>query len=215
MLPAPAALVDLLVPVRCPACSAVAGAAGVCGACRVAMDELLLGDRGAEELADGVLAVGGWAYGGVVARLVRGMKVGQRWAAAPALGRRLRAELGLPAPLEVATTWVPSSRRRRRARGFELPRLLAGPGAVRLLAETGDRPDQTALDPSARRALPPGSFRALRPAPHAVVLIDDVRTTGATARAAALALRGAGAARVLVATLAVAGTHARTGARQG
>lgn len=205
----PAAVADLLVPVRCPACPGRAGAAGLCAACRGALDALRLGDLGREELADGVLAAGGWAYAGAVARAVRGMKAGGRWAAAPALGRLLRAELGLPGPREVATTWVPSPARRRRARGFELPRLLAGAGAVGLLAATGDLPDQTALDPARRRALPAGAFRATGTVPAAVVLVDDVRTTGATALAAAGALRAAGARRVLVATLAVAGDRAR------
>jgi len=207
-----AAVADLLLPVGCPACPGRAGTAGVCAACRVALDALRLGDRGREELADGVLAAGGWAYDGAVARAVRGFKAGGRWAAAPALGRLLRAELGLPGPREVVTTWVPSPPRRRRARGFELPRLLAGAGAVALLAATGDRPEQTALDPGGRRALPAGAFRATGPVPAAVVLVDDVRTTGATALAAAGALRAAGARRVLVATLAVAGDRARAGA---
>ncbi len=54
-----------------------------------------------------------------------------------------------------------------------------------LLAATGDLPDQTALDPAGRRALPADAFRATRPVPAAVVLVDDVRTTGATALAAA------------------------------
>ena len=42
-----------------------------------------------------------------------------------------------------------------------------------------------------------------------MVLVDDVRTTGATATAAALALRAAGARRVLVVTFAVGGDEAR------
>ncbi|MGI8874273.1 MAG: hypothetical protein ACR2KP_08095 [Egibacteraceae bacterium] len=40
-------------------------------------------------------------------------------------------------------------------------------------------------------------------------MVDDVRTTGGTALAAAAALRTAGARRVLVATFAVAGQDAR------
>jgi len=205
-------VLDLLVPVGCPGCAAVAGPAGVCPACRAGLDEVALGDRGEEELADGVLAVGGWAYAEVAARIVRGLKVGERWAAAPALGRLLRARLGVPDARAVPTTWVPSSPRRRRARGFELPRLLAGPGARPLLAAAAERPDQTDLDPAARRALSTTAFRATARAPGAVILVDDVRTTGATARAAATALRAAGAERVLVVTFAVAGDTARRSA---
>ena len=104
-------------------------------------------------------------------------------------------------------------RARLRRRGFELPRLLAGSTAVSLLEEVAERTDQTALDPVARRAAPTGAFRPRRPSPTAVILVDDVRTTGATARAAATALRTAGADRVLVVTLAVAGDQARRHAR--
>jgi predicted amidophosphoribosyltransferase len=137
------------------------------------------------------------------------MKVGGRWAAASWLGAALRRRLGLPSPSEMPTTWVPSTSRRRRERGIELPRLLAGPGAVSLLAATGERPDQTTLSARARRGSRHGAFRAPGPVPPSVVVVDDVRTTGATATAAAEALRAAGARRVVVATFAVGGDDPR------
>ncbi len=47
-----------------------------------------------------------------------------------------------------------------------------------------------------------GAFAATRPVRGTVVLVDDVYTTGATAGAAATALRRAGAARIEVLSLA-------------
>jgi predicted amidophosphoribosyltransferase len=152
------------------------------------------------------LAVGLYQYAGPVAAAVRAIKAGGYYAAARGLAERMRGRLGLPAG--VSMTWVPSSKRRLKERGFDLPQLLAGPDARSLLSRIADRPDQTTLDPVRRRQNPWGSFAPLGCAPSAVVLVDDVRTTGATAVAAATVLRSAGAHRVLVATLAVAGGQA-------
>ena len=59
------------------------------------------------------------------------------------------------------------------------------------------------LSEGERQANVAGAFRAPRPLEgEALVLVDDVLTTGATARAAASALRAAGAGRVDVLTLA-------------
>lgn len=204
----PASVLELLVPRRCAGCRFPSPAA-LCPACRDAAEPFALADLGREELAEGVLAVACYAYAGVVAEAVRGMKVrGQRRVAAE-LGTLLRSRLRLPGPAEgVSVTWVPSTPRRLRQRGVELTRLLAGPEAQDLLERVVERPDQTRLDHVGRRYSPAGAFRARGPAPARVVLVDDIRTTGATATAAALALREAGAERVLVATLALAGDAA-------
>ena len=72
-------------------------------------------------------------------------------------------------------------------------------GLVRLR----DTPPQTGLSAAARRRNVAGAFRASRSfAGLEVVLIDDVLTTGATARACAKALRQAGARRVGLLTAA-------------
>jgi predicted amidophosphoribosyltransferase len=199
---------DFLLPVLCVACGA-AGSGALCRHCSLRLHSYALPDLGAERLADGVIAVGAYAYDGVVADIVRGVKIGGSWAAAAHLGEIMRARLGLPPPETVPVTWVPSSRKRRRERGFELPRLLAGRRAMPLLSARGQRPDQTSLDAAARLRNQRGAFAARGHAPPAVTLIDDVRTTGATATAAALALRAAGARRVVVATFAVSGDSAR------
>jgi predicted amidophosphoribosyltransferase len=192
--------------------------AALCPPCLADAGRLVLPDLGFRWLDDGVAAVGVFAYSGVVRDALRGVKAGGRHAAAAGLGRLLRARLaptlaaGGPRWTGAAVTWVPSTPRRRRERGAEITRLLAGPAAVALLRRVTERPDQTVLSARQRRASPAGAFAALTRAPPAVVLVDDVRTTGATAAAAAACLRAAGAGRVLVATLAVGGDDARAAA---
>lgn len=207
-------VLDLLLPPRCPACG-VPSRDALCPGCLDAASKLALPGYGREVLNDDVVAIGAYAYDGVIRDAIRAMKASGQHASAAGMGALMRRQLDLPAMRRGwAVTWVPSSRRRLRQRGVELTKLLAGPSAVPLLRRIADRPDQTGLDPKQRRSSPIGSFRALQPSPPAVLLVDDVRTTGATALDAAEALKEAGARRVLVATLAVGGDQARRRSRQ-
>ncbi len=74
--------------------------------------------------------------------------------------------------------------------------------AARLLERTRRRGRQTGLTRAERRANVQGAFVARTAVPRVVLLIDDVYTTGASADAAASALRAAGATRVHVVTFA-------------
>jgi predicted amidophosphoribosyltransferase len=204
------AVLDLLLPSRCPACNVPVRTDVWCPGCRAALVALALPDGGVEDLDEGVRAVGAYAYEGVARDSILAVKVHGRHEALRGMSAVLRTRLRLPAPAaDLAVTWVPTAPRALRSRGVDVPRVLAGAGAVRLLRCAREGPDQTDLDAATRRTAKHGAFVAVGAAPRAVVLIDDVRTTGATALDAASALRAAGAERVLVATFAVAGDEAR------
>jgi predicted amidophosphoribosyltransferase len=208
-------VLDLLLPTRCAACTAVCRAVW-CPRCRAEVVSLALPTGWVVDLEAGVRAVGAYAYTGAVRDTIVSVKVRGQHAPLPALGALMRARLRLDdLPTGTLLTWVPTAPAARRARGFDVPRVLAGASAVQLLTVRSRRvaeADQTELEATARRRGKVGTFAALGSAPPCVVLVDDVRTTGATAVAAAGALQAAGARRVLVATLAVGGDDARLAA---
>jgi predicted amidophosphoribosyltransferase len=98
--------------------------------------------------------------------------------------------------------WAPTSKARRRQRGFDPAEVLARPAARRLhvparpvLVRVGGGA-QTGRDLAARTGDPP-RFVARRRVQGAVLLVDDVLTTGTTLASAAAVLRHAGARRVV------------------
>ncbi len=107
---------------------------------------------------------------------------------------------------------VPSHWRRRLWRGFDQAAVLArelsrhlGVPVAEALRRTRHTDPQAGLARRQRRLNVRGCFRAAAPETvrgRRVLLIDDVLTTGATANAAAAALKEAGAARIGVFTLA-------------
>jgi predicted amidophosphoribosyltransferase len=125
--------------------------------------------------------------------------------------RRLAAEAAalvrdtVPRPSVDVLAFVPPDGDRRLERGhhpaerfahelgsvWELP--VAG-----LLERVGTSTRQRGLSLGERRRNVRRAFRAVRPAPRSVCLVDDVYTSGSTASAAATALRKAGARRVEV-----------------
>ena len=118
-----------------------------------------------------------------------------------------------PLPALDAVTWIPVSRRRKRERGYDQTFLLARGAASILdkpleacLDKWRDNPPQSSLGPAGdRRANVAGVYRLRRGAACAgrrYLLLDDIITTGSTAREAARTLLSAGASAVYFAALA-------------
>jgi predicted amidophosphoribosyltransferase len=142
-------------------------------------------------------------YDDAVRRVVGGWKErGLRRMAA--LAAELVADV-VPCPEVHALTFVPPDGDRLLKRGHHPAERLArdlgdrwGVPVERLLARAGSPLRQRGLSLIERRRNVRGAFRGVRPAPPTICLVDDVYTSGATANAAALALRKVGARRVEV-----------------
>lgn len=150
-------------------------------------------------------------YAGTLRDAVRALKYQRLRALAAPLGDLAAAAYGSP-EFGTLVVPVPDHPTRTAERGVDHTRLLAVAVAARLgtpvalpgaLARTRPTPPQVGLTPLERLANVAGAFLAgPEVAGRDIVLVDDVMTTGATARACAMALLAVGATRVEVCSVA-------------
>lgn len=191
-------LLDLIAPARCPGCDARRdwGREGFCDACAPLL----------EALPSGPALYG---YGGPLAEAIRGLKYGGRLDYLPPLAALMAEGARAHAGKVEAVIPIPMHPRRLRQRGVNPPELLAEPLARALgvplspqhLVRVRDTAVQASLGEAEREDNVRGAFEG-RAVPRRVLLVDDVRTTGATLRSATGALHRAGARHVRVLTLA-------------
>lgn len=148
------------------------------------------------------------AYEGALRELIHLYKYGKVRTLAHPLSGLLAQALPRDEAFD-ATVPVPLYWRRRLQRGFNQAELLArglarrtGIPVVRALGRVRPTPTQAGLSNSARRQNVARAFRSRSVQGQRILLIDDVMTTGATAASCALALKQAGARRVVLLTVA-------------
>lgn len=219
---AASAFLDLVYPPRCGACREQTSGGLFCAVCAEAVDPVptgceLCGAPGTARRCGGCLVRppafdrvrAGALFGGPLADAIHGFKYGDRPALARPLGRWLASRVELSPGARVVA--VPLARGRRIARGYDQAALLAGalasaagvPRLKRLLHRVRETPPQVGRSREERARNVAGAFAAAGAARGLdLVLVDDVVTTGATADAAARALRAAGARSVEVVALA-------------
>jgi ComF family protein len=197
-----------IAPPRCASCDLpVRVLAAFCPTCARTIHRVPLSGR------DDAMAA--FAYGGAVAQAIARFKYEERpdlarpladllWRAIEPVKASLAGAIVVPVPLHPV---------RLAERGYNQSSLLASrlsrhlesPFLPLALARTRNHPRQATLDRQARQANVRGAFSVRRPERiqgRPVLLVDDVRTTGATLDACAESLIEAGAASVRSAVLA-------------
>lgn len=187
---------ELVAPSRCAACDGATS---------------LLFCEGCFATVEPARGEGAFLYGGAIAEAIVRLKYGRRSDLAARLGRAMVE--GVPRDVDVVVP-VPLHPMRAVERGFNQSALLARPVArhlgvplgARALERIRDTPRQTSLDRASRQVNVMSAFRCRDPrivADKRVLLVDDVRTTGATLEGCRAALEAAGPRAISLYVLAV------------
>ena len=205
-------LLDLVYPegAVCRACGKISDGEILCPSCRAALrSDGSLFRWETEELAPDLTAYYLTPHTGVARSLVLRLKH-----QAEACAARPLADLLLPLPKDFSfppdtvVTWVSMPENRRRDRMIDHGRLLAEAAAAQLglpcrqllLRRETRHKNQASLNREAREENLRNAFLPLEEITFPVLLVDDVLTTGTTARRCAEALRAGGAEQVTVLT---------------
>ena len=206
-------LLDLLYPPKCIICGRIlaGGEREICPDCLEALANFE-GEKPQVSGADGLCVT--LFYEGAVRESFLRFKFSGRDFYADVYGKwmagRILDELGCSFD---GVCWVPVSKKRRKARGYDQAELLARKIAEELslpicaaLQKHAERGPQSQLkDAALRQANVAGAF-SMRPGAQVsgktLLLIDDIVTTGATLCACCRVLKQAGAARVFCAAFA-------------
>lgn len=200
----------------CMGCGSAAGCEQdwICDGCRERLADNWVGAAPPPEDCPVDGAAFAYLYQGPAGGLVRNLKYrGVHRLARVMAEDMVRACRGLePMGVEMVVS-VPMYPRRERQRGLNQSEVLARQVAVqmgapffRALRRVKNTRQQARLSPEARRRNLTGAFSAdASVSGRRVLLVDDVCTTGATARACAEALRDGGAAAVFLVCYALAG----------
>jgi ComF family protein len=215
---------DLLLPPRCGGCGGLGSlycegcrrrtrrlAEPICGRCGAEVEHVRSSCGCRARIRRLTRLRSAAAYEGPLEKALHRFKYEGRRPLAKPLALLLAERLAVDGIAAEAVTWVPLHARRRRHRGYnqaellgrELARLCGLPtvdGLVRLR----DTPPQVGLDRLRRQANVADAFgwEGKELTRRALLVIDDVATTGATLEACAGALKAAGAGAVIGFTVA-------------
>lgn len=196
---------EVIAPSRCAACEEHVGPRVVfCPGCAPSVTRANQGSGASHAVFE---------YGGAVATAIVRFKYAGRSDLAARFGQLMAQRAARLDGLVDIVVPVPLHPRRVVERGFDQAALLAGPVAEglsiahvpRALVRVRETPPQASLDREARAANVAAAFRCPEPRRiegRRVLLVDDVRTTGATLASCAEALWRAGARSVVPLVLA-------------